>query len=126
MLFVKRFYFIAAVLGTLVPWAFFADYFYSNGFAPMAFLGTLCVNGAAGGFSADILISILVFWVWATRDARRHGVNTIGSFTLPNVLSDYRLPSRCISICVRCTWTQAQHPQITRSRGAFLAPKVVS
>lgn len=74
MLFVNRFYFIAAVLGTLVPWAFFADYFYSNGFAPMAFLGALFVNGAAGGFSADTLISILVFWVWATRNARRHGV----------------------------------------------------
>ena len=70
----KRFYLTAAIIGTIVPWAFFAHFFYQHGFDPIRFILGLFANGAAGGFSADILISIAVFWGWATLDARRHRV----------------------------------------------------
>ena len=53
---------------------FFAHFFYQHGFDPIRFILGLFANGAAGGFSADILISIAVFWGWATLDARRHRV----------------------------------------------------
>jgi len=63
-----------AIAGTVIPWLFFSSYFAANGFQPMGFLADLFVNGAAGGFSADVLISIAVFWVWSYSDAKENGV----------------------------------------------------
>ncbi len=70
----KRVYLAFAVVGTVVPWLFFASFFARHGIDPPAFLGGLFVNGAAGGFTADVLISILVFWLWSYLDAAREGV----------------------------------------------------
>ena len=71
---VKQVYLIAAIVGTVVPWAFFGSFFWQNGIDIPAFLGGLFANGAAAGFSADVLISILVFWIWSFVDARRLGI----------------------------------------------------
>lgn len=70
----RGFYLVMAVIGTLVPWAFFGSFFAANGLDVPSFLAGLFANGAAGGFSADVLISIAVFWVWSWRDARQHGI----------------------------------------------------
>lgn len=70
----KRFYLVAALAGTVIPWAFFAGYFAEFGPWPGSFVLALFANGAAGGFSADVLISILVFWIWSFSDARSLGV----------------------------------------------------
>jgi hypothetical protein len=64
----------AAIAGTVVPWWFFAGFIADNGIGLPAFVGGLFANGAAGGFSADLLISSFVFWVWSFLDARQHGV----------------------------------------------------
>ncbi|MYF07515.1 MAG: DUF2834 domain-containing protein [Rhodospirillaceae bacterium] len=70
----KTFYLLAAVLGTAIPWLFFGGFFAANGIDIAAFVAGLFANGAAGGFSADVLISIAVFWLWSYCDARQHGV----------------------------------------------------
>lgn len=70
----KPFYLVMAVLGTVIPWAFFASFIAEEGFDIPLFIASLFVNGAAGGFSADVLISIFVFWVWAYADAQRLGI----------------------------------------------------
>lgn len=70
----RHFYLAMAVVGTLVPWLFFGSFFALHGFAIPLFLQSLFANGPAGGFSADVLISIVVFWVWSWRDATRHDV----------------------------------------------------
>ncbi|MET3927654.1 DUF2834 domain-containing protein [Devosia sp. 2618] len=71
---VRNLYLAAAVLGTVVPWLFFGSFFSQNGPDIPLFLQSLFVNGAAGGFSADVLISIAVFWLWSWRDAAKHDV----------------------------------------------------
>ena len=71
---VRHFYLAMAIAGTLVPWLFFGTFFAQQGPDIAPFLKSLFANGPAGGFSADVLISILVFWVWSWRDAARHGV----------------------------------------------------
>ena len=63
-----------AIIGTVVPWLFFAGFFATEGLNIPLFVQSLFVNGAAGGFSADVLISILVFMVWAIVDARQNQV----------------------------------------------------
>jgi hypothetical protein len=70
----KIFYLVCAVIGTVVPWLFFASFFAQEGFNIPLFIQSLFVNGAAGGFAADVLISILVFWVWSYADARQNQI----------------------------------------------------
>jgi hypothetical protein len=70
----KRFYLAAAIIGTIIPWAFFLTFFSQEGPDLPRFVSSLFVNGAAGGFSADVLISIGVFWLWSYHDSRRHRV----------------------------------------------------
>lgn len=57
-------YLIAAVAGAVIPYAFFFGFIQENGVDLPAFVSGLFVNGAAGGFSADLLISSFVFWVY--------------------------------------------------------------
>ena len=45
-----------------------------NGFAPIAFLQSLFVTLPAGGFTIDLLLSIIIFGIWSYHDARHHGV----------------------------------------------------
>ncbi|WP_151717207.1 DUF2834 domain-containing protein [Gemmobacter serpentinus] len=71
---VKRFYLLMAVIGTLVPWLFFGRFFALNGLDIPLFITSLFANGAAGGFSADVLIAIPVFWFWSWRDAAERGL----------------------------------------------------
>ena len=71
----RMFYGGAAVIGTAVPWLFFGSFFAANGLDIPAFLAGLVANGAAGGFSVDVLLSICVFWVWSWRDAKELGLN---------------------------------------------------
>ena len=71
----RRFYLVMAIVGTVVPWAFFANFFAANGLDVPGFIGGLFANGAAGGFSADVLISIAVFWVWSWHDAKTHSID---------------------------------------------------
>lgn len=71
---IRQFYLAMAIVGTVVPWLFFGSFFAQHGLALPLFLQSLFANGAAGGFSADVLISIAVFWMWSWRDAAKHGV----------------------------------------------------
>lgn len=65
-------YLALAVLGALVPYLFFADFLLdqSPATALPAFLSALFANGAVGGFTADILVASLVFWIWMAEDVR--------------------------------------------------------
>lgn len=61
----RNFYLALAVVGALVPITFFIDFF-GTGRGPESadFISALFVNGAAGGFTADLLISSFVFWLY--------------------------------------------------------------
>jgi hypothetical protein len=66
----RSFYLILAVVGTIMPLAFFAQFFFGGGeVAALDFVPALFVNGAAGGFAADLFISSFVFWghMWSRR-----------------------------------------------------------
>ena len=69
-----RFYLLMCTIGTILPWVFFANFFMGNGLKLPLFILSSAANPVAGGFTADILISILVFGVWSFVDARRHNV----------------------------------------------------
>ncbi len=60
----KTLYLVLTVVGTVVPYVFFFQFFAASGINLPAFIGGLFANGAAGGFSADLLITSLVFWLY--------------------------------------------------------------
>lgn len=70
----KSFYLAAAILGTVIPWIMFGSFFSENGIDFFLFARSLYANGAAGGFSTDVMMSIFIFWVWSWTDAREHGI----------------------------------------------------
>ncbi len=68
----RSFYLALAVVGAIIPLAFFAQFFFGSGeLAALDFVPALFVNGAAGGFAADLFISSFVFWgyMWSRRDS---------------------------------------------------------
>ncbi len=60
----KNVYLLLAIAGAVVPYLFFAGFFAESGLNPVGFVAAGFVNGAAGGFTADVLISSAVFWVY--------------------------------------------------------------
>lgn len=70
----KNFYLIWIILGTIIPWVFFYDFFNSEGLNIFLFVKSLFINGAVGGFSSDIIISLLVFWIWSFNDSKKNNV----------------------------------------------------
>jgi len=60
----KKVYLVAAMIGAIIPCLFFFQFIQLNGVNLPAFMSSLFVNGAAGGFSADLLISSFVFWAF--------------------------------------------------------------
>jgi hypothetical protein len=69
------FYLIMAVAGAILPYVFFIDYMQTHGMGLGGFMSSLFVNGAAGGFSADLLVSSFVFWAFLWQDHRGAGVS---------------------------------------------------
>jgi Terpene cyclase DEP1 len=66
----KNFYLFTAVIGAIIPSVFFFQFIQLNGVDLPAFISALFVNGAAGGFSADLLISSFVFWAYMFQQAK--------------------------------------------------------
>jgi len=60
----KILYLVLAIVGAVVPYLFFLSFIDTAGLDLGAFVGALFVNGAAGGFTADLLITSTVFWIY--------------------------------------------------------------
>lgn len=60
----KSVYLVLTIVGSIVPYLFFFDFFAAHGVNLPVFVGGLFANGAAGGFTADLLITSLVFWLY--------------------------------------------------------------
>jgi hypothetical protein len=60
----KHTYLVFAVVGAIVPYAFFGNFFMNEGINLIAFIQALFVNGAAAGFTSDLLITSGAFWIY--------------------------------------------------------------
>lgn len=60
----KNLYLLLAVVGAVVPCVFFSEHLTTVGFGVVDFVRAGFVNGVAGGFTSDVLISSVVFWVY--------------------------------------------------------------
>jgi len=60
----KKIYLLLSVVGAIVPYLFFFQFIKAEGLNISAFISALFVNGAAGGFSADLLLASFIFWLF--------------------------------------------------------------
>lgn len=81
----KKLYLVLAVVGAIVPYIFFFQFFQTEGLGLAAFVEALFVNGAAGGFSADLLFSSFVFWLFMFTQQKRSKGPTPYLFILLNL-----------------------------------------
>jgi hypothetical protein len=59
----KNLYLILAVVGGVVPTAFYVQHVISAGPNPGTFLSALAVNPVVSGLTADLVLASLAFWV---------------------------------------------------------------
>ncbi len=59
----KNIYLVLAIIGAVVPYYFFIQQFITVGFGIGSFLSALFANPPASGFTSDLLITSLVFWI---------------------------------------------------------------
>jgi uncharacterized protein DUF2834 len=59
----KNIYLALAIVGAIVPYYFFIQHFVNTGFGIGDFIFAIFANPAASGFTADLLITSLVFWI---------------------------------------------------------------
>lgn len=60
----KTLYLVLAVVGAVLPYLFFFQHFSSEGLNLGRFVAALFANPAAGGFTVDLLVTSLVFWIF--------------------------------------------------------------
>jgi len=73
-----------AALGAVLPYVFFVRFFQVHGLGG-DFVAAPFVNGAAGGFATDVLVSSLVFWIFLFRESKRVGVRHAWVFVVLNL-----------------------------------------
>ena len=61
--FLKKAYLALAFAGAIVPYIYLVQHFTDVGFGIGDFTSAVFANPAAGGFTADLLISSCVFWI---------------------------------------------------------------
>lgn len=67
----KQLYLISAIFGTIIPYYFLARFFAQNGLDIGLFLQQAVASPVAAMFTADLLISSFVFWVFLFSEGRR-------------------------------------------------------
>ena len=80
----KNLYLTLAIIGAIVPYAFFTPFILENGLNLNHFISQLFANGPAGGFSADLLITSVVFWIFlfSKEKVKHRGLMVILNLTI--------------------------------------------
>jgi hypothetical protein len=67
----KNIYLIFALLGLLIPYYFLVKFLSTSGFDIPVLVAQLFANNISAFFAIDLVISILVFWVWMVNEANK-------------------------------------------------------
>jgi len=70
----KRAYALLSVLGLVVPYYYFAHFLSANGLNLQLFVEQLFANDISTFFAVDLLITVLVFWVFMIVETRHNPI----------------------------------------------------
>lgn len=66
----KKVYLMLSMIGAIVPYVFYIKFIQSEGINFPLFITTLFENNSAAGFSADVLLATVVFWLYIFQRAK--------------------------------------------------------
>lgn len=78
----KSLYLLITIIGAIVPYIFFINFFMEEGFNLITFSKALFENSAAAGFSIDLLLTSFTFWFFMYKDK---GVKSIWPVIILNL-----------------------------------------
>ncbi len=67
----KKLYLLLAIIGAVVPYLFFFQFIQAEEVNITAFISALFINGAAAGFSADLLMTSFIFWLFMFQQVKQ-------------------------------------------------------
>jgi hypothetical protein len=82
----RAFYLIVAVLGLVLPYAFFVPFLVENGLNLPLFVQQMFANRIAGFFSLDVIVSSLALWGFVYAEGRRLSMKRLWVYVLLNLL----------------------------------------
>ena len=82
----KTLYLVLAIVGAVVPYVFFIQFFSSEGINPGVFVGALFANPVAAGFTADLLLTSAIFWLFMFQQRSRKNGPAPAVFIVLNLL----------------------------------------
>lgn len=82
----KRLYLVLAIVGAVLPYAFFMQHFSSKGLSLPGFAAAVFANPAASGFTADLLFTSAVFWTFMFHQRSREKGPPPALFIVLNLL----------------------------------------
>ena len=77
---------IAAILGTILPLAYFAPFLAAHGFDMPLFFRQLFQNNISAFFAMDVFVSALALWLFVSSEGRRLGMKTLWVYVLCTLL----------------------------------------
>jgi len=81
----RTIYLIAAIVGAVGPYVFFAQFFAGPDAGLGAFTAQLFATPPAAGFTTDLLITSVVFWIWSFQEARRLRMSRWWAYVVVNL-----------------------------------------
>ncbi|HEY1408953.1 MAG TPA: DUF2834 domain-containing protein [Promineifilum sp.] len=82
----RRFYLIAAVIGTIVPYWFLGTFIARHGFDFRLFAQQMWFTPIGRMFTVDLFISSFVFWAFVYSEGRRLAMKRLWLYPLLNLL----------------------------------------
>lgn len=81
----NRVYLILALLGAVVPYVFFTQFLLAGDTSLATFTAQLFATAPAAGFTSDLLITSLAFWVWSFRESKALGMSRWWAYVVVNL-----------------------------------------
>jgi len=60
----KKLFLVLAVIGAILPYLFFIQHLFNEGFSPSKLTAAVFTNPGAGAFTTDLLLSSGIFWIF--------------------------------------------------------------
>ena len=81
----KSVYLTLALIGLFVPYYFFLKFLTTEGINVPLLLNQLFSNNITTFFAVDLIISVIVFWIYMTAEANRLQMNNSGLYILASL-----------------------------------------
>lgn len=82
----KRFYLLGAVAGVVLPFTFLIRFLLANGLDVSNFARHLFQNDMAMFFAMDVVVSVVVLWVFVFAEGRKKGMRQLWIYVLCTLL----------------------------------------